>query len=113
MASALEPDAVASEDIADVNWPAQGEAKTPPPAKTQALAPRKHKFAGRSERRKERIADRDEARRIADKIAKVHSGIYLVAGDGQIALACVTFSRNLRCSNVSLNFGLAAKGFKT
>jgi len=39
-ASSFEPDAVTSENITDVHWPA-------PPAKTQAPAPRKHKFAGR------------------------------------------------------------------
>jgi peptidoglycan/xylan/chitin deacetylase (PgdA/CDA1 family) len=55
-ASAFEPDAVASQDITDVHWPAQAEAKRPSPAKSQVLAPRKHKFAGRSEKRKERIA---------------------------------------------------------
>jgi hypothetical protein len=55
-ASAFEPDAVASQEITDVHWPAQAEAKRPPPAKSQVLAPRKHKFAGRSEKRKARIA---------------------------------------------------------
>jgi hypothetical protein len=44
-ASAFEPDAVASQDITDVHWPAQAEAKRPSPAKSQVLAPRKHKFA--------------------------------------------------------------------
>ena len=52
-ASSFEPDALASEDITAVHWPAQAEAERPPPAKTQA---RKHKFAGRAEKRKERIA---------------------------------------------------------
>jgi peptidoglycan/xylan/chitin deacetylase (PgdA/CDA1 family) len=55
-ASAFEPDAVASQDITDVHWPAQAEAKRRSPAKSQVLAPRKHKFAGRSEKRKARIA---------------------------------------------------------
>src|SRR5262245_17014219 len=58
-ASAFEPDAVTSEDITDVHWPA-------PPAKTQAPAPRKHKFAGRSEKRKERIAHADKNERRAE-----------------------------------------------
>src|SRR6516164_2976445 len=40
-ASAFEPDALASEDITDVHWPVQAEAKRPPPAKTQAPAPGK------------------------------------------------------------------------
>jgi hypothetical protein len=39
-ASAFEPDAVASQDITDVHWPAQAEAKRPSPAKSQVLAPR-------------------------------------------------------------------------
>src|SRR5215472_5345060 len=38
-ASAFEPDALASEDITAVHWPAQVEAERPPPAKTQAPAP--------------------------------------------------------------------------
>src|SRR5262249_41792786 len=44
--------------------PAQAEAKEPSPAKSQALASRKHKFAGRSQKRKERIAHagKDERR---------------------------------------------------
>ena len=56
-ASAFEPDALASEDITAVRWPA-------PPAKTQAPAPRKHKFAGRAEKRKQHIvhADKNERR---------------------------------------------------
>jgi hypothetical protein len=55
-ASAFEPDAVASQDTTDVHWPAQAEAKKPSPAKSQTPAPRKHKFSGRSEKRKARIA---------------------------------------------------------
>ena len=46
----------ASKDVTDVHWSAQAEAKEPRPAKSQALASRKHKFAGRSQNRKERIA---------------------------------------------------------
>jgi len=52
-ASSFEPDAVTSENITDVHWPA-------PPAKTQAPAHRKHKFAGRAEKRKERNERRVE-----------------------------------------------------
>src|SRR6516164_9194957 len=51
-ASAFEPDALASEDITAVHWPAQAEAERPPPTKMQT-GHRKHKFAGRAERRKE------------------------------------------------------------
>src|SRR5215469_9183566 len=44
--------------------PAQAEAKEPSPAKSKELASRKHKFAGRSQKRKERIAHagKDERR---------------------------------------------------
>ena len=76
-ASAFEPDAVASEDITDVHWPAM----KPPPAKTQAPAPRKHKFAGRSEKRKERIAHADKNQRRAEhahRHKRTHAG-----ADGQ------------------------------
>ena len=64
--SAFEPEAVASEDITDVHWPAQAEAKRPSPAKSQMLAPRKHKFTARSEKGKERIAHAGKDERRAD-----------------------------------------------
>src|SRR6202040_4373767 len=63
-ASSLEPDAVASEEITAVHWPAQAEAERPPPAKT--LTPRKHKFAGRAEKRKQHIAHADKNERRAE-----------------------------------------------
>ena len=63
-ASAFEPDALASEDITAVRW--QAEAERPPPAKTQAPAPRKHKFAGRAEKRKQHIAHADKNERRAE-----------------------------------------------
>jgi hypothetical protein len=65
-ASAFEPDAVANEDITDAHWPAQAEAKRPPPAKSQARATRKHKFAGRSEKRKRIVHAGKGERRRAD-----------------------------------------------
>jgi hypothetical protein len=77
MPSAFEPDAVASEDVTDVHWPAQAEAKRPLPAKSQALAPRKHKFAGRSEKRKERTAHAVKNERRADhthRHKRTHAG---------------------------------------
>ena len=58
-ASSFEPDAVTSENITDVHWSA-------PPAKTQAPAPRKHKFAGRAEKRKQHIAHADKNERRAE-----------------------------------------------
>ena len=65
-ASAFEPDALASEDITAVHWPAQTEAERPPPAKTLAPAPRKHKFAGRAGKRKQHITHADKNERRAE-----------------------------------------------
>ena len=62
-ASSFEPDAVTSEDITTVHWPAQAEAARPPPAKTQVS---KHKFAGRVEKRKQHIAHADKNERRAE-----------------------------------------------
>jgi peptidoglycan/xylan/chitin deacetylase (PgdA/CDA1 family) len=73
-ASSFEPDAVTSVDITDVHWPA-------PPAKTQAPVPRKHKFAGRAEKRKERIAHADKNERRAEH-AHRHNRTHTSA-DGQ------------------------------
>ena len=73
-ASSFEPDAVTSENITDVHWPA-------PPAKTQAPAPRKHKFAGRTEKRKQRIAHADKNERRAE-YARRHKRTHTSA-DGQ------------------------------
>jgi peptidoglycan/xylan/chitin deacetylase (PgdA/CDA1 family) len=56
-ASSFEPDAVTSENVTDVLWPT-------PPAKTQAPAPRKHKFA--AEKRNQRIAHADKNERRAE-----------------------------------------------
>jgi peptidoglycan/xylan/chitin deacetylase (PgdA/CDA1 family) len=80
-ASAFEPDAVTTEDITDVHWPAQAEVKRPSPAKSQVLASRKHKFAGRSEKRKERIAHVGKDQRRADH-AHQHKRTHTSA-DGQ------------------------------
>jgi hypothetical protein len=65
-ASAFEPDALASEGITAVHWPAQVETERPPPAKKQASAPRKHKFSGRAEKRKQHIAQADKNERRAE-----------------------------------------------
>jgi peptidoglycan/xylan/chitin deacetylase (PgdA/CDA1 family) len=73
-ASSFEPDAVTSVNITDVHWPA-------PPAKTQAPVPRKHKFAGRAEKRKERIAHADKNERRAEH-AHRHNRTHTSA-DGQ------------------------------
>jgi peptidoglycan/xylan/chitin deacetylase (PgdA/CDA1 family) len=62
-ASTFEPDALASEGITAIHWPVQVETERPPPAKTQASALRKHKFAGRAEKRKQHIAHADKNER--------------------------------------------------
>jgi hypothetical protein len=96
-ASDFEPDAVVSEDITDVHWPAQAEAKRPPPAKTQATAHRKHKFAGRLENRR-RIAHADKNERRAEhahRHKRTHAG-----ADGQhkkrAAQRMIRFSMDLQ-----------------
>jgi len=53
-AAAFEPDAVPSDDIAEVQWPVRTQVMTPPAAKTKAS--RKHKLARSSEKRKQRVA---------------------------------------------------------
>jgi hypothetical protein len=53
--AAFEPDAVAGEDVGDVQWPAQAQTTTPADAKSQARS-RKHKFARSSEKRKAHVA---------------------------------------------------------
>jgi hypothetical protein len=50
-AAAFEPDAVASEDAGNVQWPAQAQVTTPSGAKSQ-IRSRKHKFARASEKRR-------------------------------------------------------------
>ena len=66
-AAAFEPDAVASEDVTDVQWPVEAAIVTPPIAKTKGG--RKHKAAHSSEKRKQRIAHdaRPEQRERAHK----------------------------------------------
>jgi len=53
-AAAFEPDAVTSEDVAEVHWPVQAQLTPPAAAKTKGS--RKHKFARSSEKRKQRVA---------------------------------------------------------
>ena len=54
-ASAFEPDAVASEDFAEVQWPVQAQVTAPSGAKTHAPS-RKHKFARTTVKQKQRVA---------------------------------------------------------
>jgi peptidoglycan/xylan/chitin deacetylase (PgdA/CDA1 family) len=67
-AAAFEPDAVPSEDVADVQWPVQAQVMTPPAAK--AKASRKHKFARSSEKRKQRVAHGAKQEPHADRTRK-------------------------------------------
>jgi peptidoglycan/xylan/chitin deacetylase (PgdA/CDA1 family) len=66
--AAFEPDAVPSEDVADVQWPVQAQVMTPPAAKTKAS--RKHKFARSSEKRKQRVAHDGKQEPRADRAHK-------------------------------------------
>jgi peptidoglycan/xylan/chitin deacetylase (PgdA/CDA1 family) len=59
-AAAFEPDVAPSEDVADVQWPAQAPVMTPPAAKTKAS--RKHKFARSSAKGKHRVAHDDDGK---------------------------------------------------
>jgi peptidoglycan/xylan/chitin deacetylase (PgdA/CDA1 family) len=52
--SAFEPDAVPSEDVADVQWPVEAQVTPPPAAKTKTA--HKRKFARSSDKRKQRVA---------------------------------------------------------
>ena len=54
-ASAFEPDAVASEDFAEVQWPVQAQVTAPSDAKAHAPS-RKHKLARTTAQRKQRVA---------------------------------------------------------
>jgi peptidoglycan/xylan/chitin deacetylase (PgdA/CDA1 family) len=63
--AAFEPDAVAGEDVSDVQWPAQAQTTTPADAKIQGRS-RKHKFARSSEKRKTHIARASQQQRHAE-----------------------------------------------
>jgi peptidoglycan/xylan/chitin deacetylase (PgdA/CDA1 family) len=64
-AASFEPDAVPGEDVADVQWPVETQAITPPAAK--AKSSRKHKLARSSEKRKQRVAHDGKQERQADR----------------------------------------------
>jgi peptidoglycan/xylan/chitin deacetylase (PgdA/CDA1 family) len=53
-AAGFEPDAVPSEDVADVQWPVQAQVTKPPVAKAKGA--RKHKMARSSDKRKQHVA---------------------------------------------------------
>jgi peptidoglycan/xylan/chitin deacetylase (PgdA/CDA1 family) len=64
-AASFEPDAVPSENVADVRWPVETQVITPPAAK--AKSSRKHKLARSSEKRKQRVAHDGKQERQADR----------------------------------------------
>ena len=67
-AAAFEPDAVPSDDIAEVQWPVRTQVMTPPAAKTKAS--RKHKLARSSEKRKKRVAHNVKQERRTERAHK-------------------------------------------
>jgi peptidoglycan/xylan/chitin deacetylase (PgdA/CDA1 family) len=92
-AAAFEPDAVPSEDVADVQWPIQTQVAMPAAAKSKAA--RKHKFARSSEKRKQRIAHDAKPEPRAERVhrnrhERVHAGT-----DGHHASSSVTSRVNV------------------
>jgi peptidoglycan/xylan/chitin deacetylase (PgdA/CDA1 family) len=66
--AAFEPDAVPSEDVADVQWPVEAQVMTPPAAKPKVS--RKHKSARSSEQRKQRVVHDGKQQPRADRAHK-------------------------------------------
>jgi peptidoglycan/xylan/chitin deacetylase (PgdA/CDA1 family) len=82
--AAFEPDAIAGEDVGDVQWPAQAQTTTPADAKSQARS-RKHKFARSSEKRKTHVAHASQKQRHTEH-ARTHRPARARAGaDGRHA----------------------------
>jgi peptidoglycan/xylan/chitin deacetylase (PgdA/CDA1 family) len=82
--AAFEPDAVAGEDVGDVQWPAQAQATTLAGAKSQARS-RKHKVARSLEKRKTHIAHASPKQRHTEH-ARTHRPARARAGaDGRHA----------------------------
>ncbi len=91
-AAAFEPDAVPSEDVADVQWPIQTQVATPAAARSKAA--HKHKFARSSEKRKQRVAHDTKLEPRAERVhrnrpERVHAGT-----DGHHASSSVTLRVN-------------------
>jgi peptidoglycan/xylan/chitin deacetylase (PgdA/CDA1 family) len=63
--ASFEPDAVPSENVADVQWPVQAQVMPRPAAK--AKSSRKHKLARSSDKRKQRVAHDGKQQRQADR----------------------------------------------
>jgi peptidoglycan/xylan/chitin deacetylase (PgdA/CDA1 family) len=82
--AAFEPDAVAGEDVGDVQWPAQAQTTTPADAKTHGRS-RTHKFARSSEKRKTHVARASQQQQHAEH-ARTHRPARARAGaDGHHA----------------------------
>jgi len=87
-ASAFEPDAVPTEDVADVQWPVQAQVMAPVSAKTKAG--RKHKIARSSEKRKQRLARDAKQQRPAERARKDRHERVRAGADGHHADDSVT-----------------------
>jgi peptidoglycan/xylan/chitin deacetylase (PgdA/CDA1 family) len=82
-AAAFEPDAVPTEDVAEVQWPVQAQVMAPVRAKTKAG--RKHKIARSSEKRKQRVAHDAKPQRPAERARKDRHERIRAGADGHHA----------------------------
>jgi peptidoglycan/xylan/chitin deacetylase (PgdA/CDA1 family) len=87
-AAAFEPDAVPSEDVADVQWPIQTQVMKPAVAKTKGSG--KHKFARSSEKRKQRVAHDAKPQPRGERVhrnrhERVHAGTHGHHASGSVA----------------------------
>jgi peptidoglycan/xylan/chitin deacetylase (PgdA/CDA1 family) len=82
-ASAFEPDALPSEDVADVRWPVQAQVAPPHAAKIKSA--RKHKFARSSAKGKQRVAHDGKEQRRTDRAHKDRRERIRAGTDGQHA----------------------------
>lgn len=86
--SAFEPDAVPTEDVADVQWPVQAQVMTPPAAKTKRA--HKHKIARSPEKQKQRLAHGTKQQRPAERARKDRHERVRASADGHHADDSVT-----------------------
>jgi peptidoglycan/xylan/chitin deacetylase (PgdA/CDA1 family) len=82
-AAAFEPDAVPSEDLADVQWPVQAQVMPLPAAKTKAS--RKHKLARSSEKQKQRLVQNGKQEPRANRTHKDRRERVRAAAEGHHA----------------------------
>ena len=87
-ATAFEPDAVPTEDVANVQWPVQAQVMAPVRAKTKAG--RKHKIARSSEKRKQRVAHDAKQQRPAERARKDRHERVRAGADGHHAYDSMT-----------------------